>query len=448
MSANLNDLTSACVHCGFCLPACPTYALTGDENDSPRGRIHLMRQVLTGQAELDPAVAEHVDSCLGCLSCVTACPSGVRYDRIIEEFRPRVEQAYAEPRGDRMFRRLVFALFPHPLRLRIAALGAVAYRRTGGAALLRSSGLLRRFPRLEAMEALMPPTTVRRAWRRPAARHNPAVGERRRTVALITGCVQRVFFGDVNAATVRVLRAEGCDVEVPDQGCCGALSLHAGREQEARRYARRMLDAFQDAEVEVHGVPVRELDAIVVNVAGCGSTLKQYGELLADDPEYAERAAEFAARVRDVSEVLAGLEPRAERHPVRARVAYHDACHLAHGQGVRAEPRRLLTGVPGLDLVEPAEAAFCCGSAGIHNLVRPEAAEQLGRRKAERIRATDPDLVATGNPGCLLQIQRYLNEDAETATPVVHPIEIVDASIRGLTPKSRRARRPTPPPTS
>src|SRR2546423_1012142 len=232
MSANLNDLTSVCVHCGFCLPACPTYALTGDENDSPRGRIHLIRQVLTSQAQLDPAVAEHVDSCLGCLSCVTACPSGVRYDRIIEEFRPRVEQAYAEPRGDRMFRRLVFAPFPHPLRLRIAALGAVPYPRTGGPALPR--------PR-----------------------------------------------------------------------------------------------AFQDAEVEVHGVPVRELDAIVVNVAGCGSTLKQYGELLADDPEYAERAAEFAARVRDVSEVLAGLEPRAERHPVRARVAYHDACPLAHGQGVR-----------------------------------------------------------------------------------------------------------------
>src|SRR2546423_4836540 len=174
MSANLNDLTSVCVHCGFCLPACPTYALTGDENDSPRGRIHLIRQVLTSQAQLDPAVAEHVDSCLGCLSCVSACPSGVQYDRIIEEFRPRVEAAYAEPRGDRMFWRLVFALFPHPLRLRIAALGAVAYRRTGGAALIRSSGLLRRFPRLGAMEALMPPTTVREAWRRPPARPHPA----------------------------------------------------------------------------------------------------------------------------------------------------------------------------------------------------------------------------------------------------------------------------------
>ncbi|WP_344661196.1 (Fe-S)-binding protein [Catenulispora subtropica] len=434
MGENLDDLTSACVHCGFCLPACPTYALTGDENDSPRGRIHLMRQVITGQADLDPAVAEHVDSCLGCLSCVSACPSGVQYDRIIEEFRPKVEQAYAEPRGDALFRRLVFALFPHPLRLRVAALGAVAYRRTGGAALVRSSGLLRRFPRLGAMEALMPPTTLRTAWR-SSAPHNPARGARRRTVGLVAGCVQRVFFGDVNAATVRVLQAEGCDVEVPAQGCCGALSLHAGREDEARRHARRMIDAFDEGE---------GLDAVVVNVAGCGSTLKEYGALLAGDPAYADRAAAFAAKVRDVSEVLDDLEPVAERHPVPARVAYHDACHLAHGQGVRAQPRRVLAGIPDLTLVEPAEAAFCCGSAGIHNLVRPEAAEQLGRRKAERIRATDPDLVATGNPGCLLQIRRYLDEGDQPPIPVVHPVEIVDASIRGLRLNPRRARRRTP----
>jgi glycolate oxidase iron-sulfur subunit len=226
---------------------------------------------------------------------------------------------------------------------------------------------------------------------------------------------------------------------VPDQGCCGALSLHAGREEEARRFARRLIDAFRR--------PARELDAVVVNVAGCGSTLKQYGELLADDPDYAGPAARFAAKVRDVSEVLADLEPRAERHPIEARVAYHDACHLAHGQGVRTQPRRLLADVPGLDLVEPAEAAFCCGSAGVHNLVRPEAAAQLGRRKADRIRATAPDLVATGNPGCLLQIRRHLG-DLDDDTPVVHPIEIIDASIRGLklspTSRARSAAGATP----
>ena len=432
---NLDDLTAKCVHCGFCLPACPTYALTGDENDSPRGRIHLMRQVLEGQAELDDAVAEHIDSCLGCLSCVSACPSGVQYDRIIEEFRPEVEQAYAEHRGDRAFRELVFGLFPHPARLRVAAVGAVAYRRTGGAALVRSSGLLRRFPKLAAMEALMPATTLRKAWSSLPVSTLPD-GEPRRTVGLVAGCVQRVFFGDVNAATARVLRAEGCRVVVPDQGCCGALSLHAGRDEEAKRYARKLIDSFRRP-AQPTAVPLSDLDAVVVNVAGCGSTLKQYGELLADDPEYAEPAAQFAAKIRDVSEVLADLDPIAERHPVRARVAYHDACHLAHGQGVRAQPRKLLGDVPGLEVAEPAEAAFCCGSAGVHNLVRPEAAEELGRRKAERIRATNPDLVATGNPGCLLQIQRYLGD----ATPVVHPIEIIDASIRGLTlnPRWRRA---------
>jgi glycolate oxidase iron-sulfur subunit len=427
LDLDLVSLTAACVHCGFCLPACPTYSLTGDENDSPRGRIHLIRQVVTGQAVLDSAVAEHVDSCLGCLSCVSACPSGVRYDRIIEEFRPEVEASYAGERGDGTFRRLIFLLFPHPARLRIAALGAVVYRRTGGRALVRFSGLLRRFPRLAAMEALLPPTTLRGSWSR-TPRHSPALGERRRSVGLITGCVQRVFFGDVNAATVRVLTAEGCDVAAPRQGCCGALSLHAGREAEAKAYARTMVDAFADTPAE----------AIVVNVAGCGSTLKEYGELLKDDAAYAQRAASFAARVRDVSEVLADLEPRAERHPIPARVAYHDACHLAHGQGIRSQPRAVLRTIPGLELVEPAEASFCCGSAGIHNLVRPEAAEALGRRKAERISATSPDLVATGNPGCLLQIQRYLD-----GVPVVHPVELLDASIRGggLTDLGKKARK-------
>ena len=435
MGEHLDDLTSKCVHCGFCLPACPTYALTGDENDSPRGRIHLMRQVIEGKAELDDAVAEHVDSCLGCLSCVSACPSGVEYDRIIEEFRPQVEQAYAENRGDSAFRELVFGLFPHPARLRVAALGAVAYRRTGGAALVRASGLLRRFPKLGAMEALMPDVTLRQAWR-SLPRSTWPKQEPRATVGMVAGCVQRVFFSDVNAATARVLQAEGCRVVTPDQGCCGALSLHAGREEEARRYARRLIDAFRTPPAFA-AVPLDQLDAVVVNVAGCGSTLKQYDELLADDPDYAAPAAEFVAKIRDVSEYLAELEPRAERHPIQARVAYHDACHLAHGQGVRAQPRKLLADIPDLEVVEPAEAAFCCGSAGVHNLVRPQAAEELGRRKAERIRAADPDLVATGNPGCLLQIRRHLGDE----TPVVHPIEIIDASIRGLALNPRRVPR-------
>lgn len=429
---SLDRETAACVHCGFCLPACPTYALTGDENESPRGRIHLIRQVVTGQAELDASVAEHVDACLGCLACVSACPSGVRYDRIIEDFRPEIEQAYADGRGDRAFRRMVFALFPHPLRLRVAAVAAVAYRRTGGAALVRSGGLLRRFPRLAAMEALMPPTTLARAWSR-VPRRTEAAGARRRTVGLVTGCVQRVFFADVNAATVRVLAAEGCAVVAPAQGCCGALSLHAGREEEARRYARAMIEAFERADGASEDG--EEIEEIVVNVAGCGSTLKVYGELLAGDPAYAARAEAFAARVRDPSETLAALEPRAERHPIEARVTYHDACHLSHGQGVRSQPRAVLATIPGLRVQEPAEANFCCGSAGVHNLVRPEAADELGRRKAENLRRTDPDLIATGNPGCLLQIRRHLPD-----VPVVHPVELLDASIRGARPRLRPKR--------
>ena len=430
----LRDLTAACIHCGFCLPACPTYTLTGDENDSPRGRIHLARQVVTGQAPLDAAVAGHIDSCLGCLACVPACPSGVRYDRIIEEFRPVVEAAHADERGDRGFRGLVFALFPHPGRLRVAALGAVAYRRTGARTLVRATGLLHRFPRLAAMEALMPRVTARAAWSR-VARRTPASGAERASVGLVTGCVQRVFLADVNAATVRVLAAEGCAVSAPKQGCCGALSLHAGRDAEARGYARAMIDAFGafDAFDAASG-----LDAIVVNVAGCGSTLKGYGELLAHDPGYAARAEVFASKVRDVCEILADLGPRAPRHPIDVRVAYHDACHLSHGQGVRAQPRAILTGIPGVELVEPTESGFCCGSAGIHNLVRPEAAAELGRRTAERVRATDPELVATGNPGCLLQIQRYLDEQGGAPIRVVHSIELIDASIRGVTPDLKR----------
>jgi glycolate oxidase iron-sulfur subunit len=431
--SDMDPLTAACIHCGFCLPACPTYALTGDENDSPRGRIHLIRQVVTGQSVLDPAVAEHVDSCLGCLSCVSACPSGVEYDRIIEGFRPEIEASYATERGDSAFRRLIFLLFPHPARLRIAALGAVAYRRTGVLALVRFSGLLRRFPKLAAMEALMPPTTLRKAWSR-TPRRSPARGQRRGSVGLVTGCVQRVFFADVNAATVRVLTAEGCDVAAPKQGCCGALSLHAGREDEAKAYARAMIDAFAATSAETP--TERPADPIVVNVAGCGSTLKEYGELLRDDPAYAAKARAFAARVRDVSEVLAELEPRAPRHPIQARVAYHDACHLAHGQGVRNQPRAMLRSIPGVELVEPTEANFCCGSAGIHNLVRPEAAEALGRRKAERLAATEPDVIATGNPGCLLQIRRHLAD-----VPVVHPVELLDASISGRGVSFRKPRR-------
>lgn len=413
------ELLADCVHCGFCLPTCPTYQLWGEEMDSPRGRIHLMNLAAEGDILIDESFAGHFDACLGCMACVTACPSGVQYDRLLESVRPQVERAVDRSHLDRAFRALVFGLFPRPTRLRMAAVGAWIYQRSGLRALLGRSGILRRLPaRLQALEALMPDIRFRHIVTRHP-RMVPASGTRRRSVALLEGCVQRVFFAGVNEATARVLAAEGCEIVVPKQGCCGALSVHAGREEEGLDHARRLIDSFEDADV----------DDIVVNVAGCGSTLKEYGELLASDAMYADRARRFSEKVKDVSEVLADLEPAAPRHPLDVRIAYHDACHLAHGQGVREEPRRILRSIPGLDLVDIPEASLCCGSAGTYNLMHPEAAEELGRRKAANVLATQPDAVTTGNPGCLLQISRYLD-----GRPVLHPVEILDASIRGVNP--------------
>jgi glycolate oxidase iron-sulfur subunit len=409
-----------CVHCGFCLPACPTYQLWGEEMDSPRGRIYLMDLASQGEIGLDEVFVQHMDACLGCMACVTACPSGVAYDRLIEDTRAQVERQYPRSRADRWFRALIFALFPHPARLRVAAVLAWAYQRCGLRTLVARSGLRDRLPaRLAALEQLLPDVRLRDALRRPVERV-AAQGQSRRTVGMVTGCVQSVFFAEVNAATARVLAAEGCTVVAPrEQECCGALELHAGRDAAARERAKRMIATMEEAQV----------DTVVINAAGCGSSLKSYGHLLADDQDWADRAAAFSAQVRDVTELLAELEPTAPRHPIRARVAYHDACHLAHAQGVRAEPRAVLAAIPGLELVEVAEPELCCGSAGIYNLIQPEAAADLGRRKAEHLRAADPALIATANPGCLLQIRRHLPE-----VPLLHPVQLVDASIRNLDP--------------
>ncbi|MGE3288532.1 MAG: (Fe-S)-binding protein [Pseudonocardia sp.] len=415
------ELLDDCVHCGFCLPTCPTYRITGEEAESPRGRIYLMDLASRGEIALDEAFGARMDSCLGCLACVSACPSGVRYDSLIEAVRPQVERGIPRAAPDGLFRKLVFALFPHPGRLRLAAIGGLLYQRLGLRRLLHALGVIALLPpRLRALEALLPPVTLRRLFARGAA-FTPAAGPTRLRVGMMPGCAQRVFFGDVNAATVRVLAAEGCDVHVPrDAVCCGALSVHAGREEDGLRRARATIDMFERYPIDV----------VVANVAGCGSTLKQYGDLLADDPAYAERAAAFAARVRDVSELLATLAPRSRRHPVPATVAYHDACHLANAQGVRSQPREVLRGIPGLRIADVAEAELCCGSAGIYNLVQPEKAEELGRRKAGHLEAVGPDVVATANAGCLLQIRRFL----DAGIPVVHPVQLLDASIRGVDP--------------
>ena len=416
-----DELIDDCVHCGFCLPTCPTYVLEGNETNSPRGRIYLMKMGKAGEVPMDQEFVDNFDACLGCMACVTACPSGVKYDQLIEAVRPQIERNWERTRADRAFRWMIFTLFPYPARLRPAAFFGTLYQRLGVRRLLAATGLLRRLPaRLRAMEALLPDLSLASVVARQPA-FTPAVGTSRHRVGLLSGCVQRVFFGDVNAAATRVLAAEGCDVIAPKaQQCCGALSSHAGREEEAAERARHLIDVFEAADVQ----------SVVVNVAGCGSSMKEYALLLRDDPAYAERAVAFSAKVRDISELLAELGPVAQRHPIPARVAYHDACHLAHAQGIRAQPRAVLRGIPELTVMDIPEADICCGSAGIYNLVQPEPAEELGRRKVDHIRTTEPDAVVTANAGCLLQIRRYL----DAGVPLLHPVQLVDASIRGVDP--------------
>lgn len=407
------DLLDDCVQCGFCLPTCPTYALWGEEQDSPRGRIHLMDLAERGEIELSGAFTQHIDSCLGCMACVTSCPSGVQYERLLAATRPQIERNVQRSPRDRLFRSAIFALFPHRRRLRAAAVLGMAYQKSGLARLVE-----RALPaRLHAAQALLPPVRLRDAFA-VLPRRVPASGPVRRRVGMLSGCVQDVFFHRVNTATQRVLAAEGCEVLTPrQQGCCGALGLHAGREEHAIKNAKQTIATFEK-------LPV---DDIVVNVAGCGSSMKEYADLLADNPEWTDRARAFSARVRDVTELLAELEPRAPRRPINVRAAYHDACHLSHAQGVRAEPRAMLRTIPGLELVDLPDADLCCGSAGIYNLVQPEPAAELGERKAASIRAVDPDVLVTANPGCLLQIGRYLDRDL----PIQHPVQLLDTALHG-----------------
>jgi glycolate dehydrogenase iron-sulfur subunit len=411
------ELVSACVHCGFCLPTCPTWGLWREEMDSPRGRIYLMEGLADGTLRLNQTVVEHFDRCLGCMACVTSCPSGVQYDRLIEQTRATIEREYRRPRHERALRSTLLALVAHPRRLRMA-LGLTAMGR-----------------RLPLPALLRPLVDLAPPWRSGAEppELTEATGRLTGRVGLLTGCVQRVLFGDVNAATARVLAAHGLEVVAPRaQGCCGALAVHAGLHDAGLQHARRTIDTFDEAGV----------DLVVSNAAGCGSNLKDYAHLLADDPAYAERAAAFSARARDVSELLAGLEPRVERKPLAVRVALQDSCHLAHAQGVRAEQRALLAPIPGLALAEPEDQALCCGSAGIYNLVQPEAALELGRRKAERVLAVEPDAYAAANPGCLLQVSAALRR-AGRPLPAFHPIELVDASLGGVDAEEllTRARR-------
>ncbi|MEV0166560.1 glycolate oxidase iron-sulfur subunit [Nonomuraea fuscirosea] len=395
------ELINDCVHCGFCLPTCPTYALWGEEMDSPRGRIHLMKQHVEG-TPMTPEMAGHFDACLGCMACVTACPSGVRYDRLIEQTRVEVERQHVREPRERAVRGLVFSLFPYPRRLRLLRPGMWLAERL-------APFLGRANPSLGAMAALAPRVEHRQRLPRVVR----ARGERRAVVGMLTGCVQGEFFPQVNAATARVLSLEGCDVVIPrGQGCCGALSVHSGLDGQARRLASRTVRVFERAGV----------DTVVVNAAGCGSSMKEYAELLGREPGF---------RVMDLSEYLAELGPVAKRHPLPVTVAYHDACHLAHAQGVRSQPRELLGAIPELELREIPESAICCGSAGTYNLLQPQAARDLGDRKAKAVGTTGAELLVSANPGCTMQIAAAMRRGGAEIR-VAHTAEVLDASLRGV----------------
>jgi len=394
----IRELTADCVHCGFCLPTCPTYVLWSEEMDSPRGRIHLMDARLDGTVTLNDTVTTHFDRCLGCMACVSSCPSGVRYDRLIETTRAAVEEEHQRPLGDRLLRGLLFRVLPYHRRMR----AALALAELG-----RGIPLPRR---------LRPLIDVAPPWRghgEVASITHPE-GARRGRVGVLTGCVQRAVFPDVNAATARVLAADGYEVVAPPQGCCGALSVHAGRLEEGKSFARQLVTAFEGVEL------------VIVNSSGCGSHLKELGWLLGD-----ERAADFAGKVRDVSEFLADARPQARRHPLSMTVALQDSCHLRHAQALPLASLDALGRIPALDVVEPAEQDLCCGSAGIYNIVQPEAARELGDRKAGHILATGAQAYASANPGCLVQVSQALRR-AQRPLPALHPIELVDASIRNV----------------
>ncbi|NJR37710.1 MAG: 4Fe-4S dicluster domain-containing protein [Leptolyngbyaceae cyanobacterium CSU_1_4] len=429
-------LIDACVHCGFCLSTCPSYRILGKEMDSPRGRIYLMDAINEGEAPLSPTSVQHFDSCLGCLACVTTCPSGVQYDQLIAATRPQIERNHERGLGDRLFRQLIFSLFPYPDRLRLFLVPLAVYQWLGLPKLIRSSGLLQRLsPRLAAMESLLPAVTAQ-SFQDNLPDVVPAQGKQRYRVGMILGCVQRLFFSDVNEATARVLSANGCEVVIPkSQGCCAALPQHQGQTEQAQALARQMIDSFEGTHV----------DAIIINAAGCGHTLKEYDHILQDDPQYRDKAKAFVGKVKDVQEFLAGVGLTAKLSPLQAEpliMVYQDACHLLHGQKISLQPRQLLRQIPGVTVRDPIDAALCCGSAGVYNMLQPEVADELGQQKVDNLLNTGATLIASSNPGCSLQIMKHLEKNGKAiassnlqGVTVIHPIRLLDYSIRGVTLK-------------
>jgi glycolate oxidase iron-sulfur subunit len=418
-SPRLFDL-DRCVHCGLCLNACPTYRELGVEMDSPRGRVYQMVQVAEGRMEVTPSYVEHIGLCLACRACETACPSGVQYGRLVEGARAQIASSVRPSVASRLVRWAVFEhLLPSPVALRVAGALLYLYEASGLRRLVRFTGLLKAFGNLERLERLAPSAETPFFFSQ-LGRVFPAEGERRYRVALVAGCIANVCFARLNEATVRVLQKNGCEVTVPDdQSCCGALHVHAGLRDRARRMARRNVDAFLKG----------SYDAVITNAAGCGSTLKEYDELLAGDGEYAPRAAQFVKLVKDVSEFLASIELNPNLGPVKATITYQDSCHLAHGQRVKAEPRKLLAAIPGLSFREMPLADHCCGSAGIYNVVHNELSMSLLKKKMGLVASTGAEVIATANPGCLLQL-RAGAEMYGGGERVAHVVELLDEAYR------------------
>ena len=408
-----------CVHCGLCTASCPTYVELGDENDSPRGRIYLMRGITDGRLELTGNVRRHLELCLDCRACETACPSGVQYGKLIEPFRVAMESADdGESKTSDWFHRwILFRLFPYPDRLRKALLPARIAQWLRLDRLAESMGLFRLLPMRIRQLALMLPTLRKTPARLP--RRLPAKGPQRARVALFTGCVADVLFRETHWATARVLQENGCEVLVPrEQACCGAIHFHAGNSQPARNLADTNLAAFD----------LDQLDAVIINVAGCGSMLKDYGHHWQDDGQASRQ--KFADKVKDVHEFLDEIGLITPTGELNMTATYHDACHLVHAQKVRQQPRNLLSQIPGLRMVDLPESDLCCGAAGTYNLTEPEMADRLGRRKRDNIVGTGARVVVTANTGCQMQIHRQLREAGERLK-IVHPMDLLDLSYRG-----------------
>ena len=407
-----NEILRSCVHCGFCTATCPTYQVLGDELDSPRGRIYLIKDMLENDRPADEKTVKHIDRCLSCLACMTTCPSGVHYMHLVDHARTHIEKTYKRPMMDRLLRWMLAQVLPYPTRFRIALLGA----KIG-----RPFAFLMPDARLKAMLA-MAPKNIPAVSRNDDPQTFPVRGERRMRVALMTGCAQRALNTDINDSTIRLLQRFGAEVVIADgMGCCGALTHHMGLESESHTFAARNIRAWM-AEVKNGG-----LDAIVINTSGCGTTVKDYGHMFRTDPEMARDAARISELAKDVSEVLAQLDlPEGQAKGIR--VAYHAACSLQHGQQIKSVPKELLKKV-GFDVVEPADSHLCCGSAGTYNLMQPEISGKLKDRKVRSLEAKKPDIIAAGNIGCMMQI------GSGTDIPLVHTVELLDWATGGPKPR-------------